>query len=76
MLPLSRLRCWLGSDLSEVAGLSWPITLTGSGSGNYQGVIDKAAVLQRRRVYVLRVTAAEGTIDAQWDLELVSDYRK
>lgn len=65
----------LAEDMSEVAGITWPITLTHTGTGNYEGVIDKAVSLVRKRLYVLRVTASEGTADAQWDIELLAEYR-
>jgi hypothetical protein len=61
--------------LQEVAGETWPITMSHIADGEYTCVIDKAVDISRGAGYVLRVMASAGTSDAQWDIRLQGSYR-
>lgn len=62
----------------EVAGESWPITLTyvtGS-NGNYRGTIEDAVVLESGKSYMLEITAdGGGDLIGFWRKELIAQYR-
>jgi hypothetical protein len=60
---------------TEVTGLAWPITLSEVGAGTYKTIMDKAVVLLRGSRYLLRVVAAEGTVDARWDITVQARHR-
>lgn len=66
----------MDSSGADVSGVTWPVALTHTGSGNYSGTIDKAIVLQEGAIYYLDVTATASGMDANWRIPHVSTRRK
>lgn len=60
----------------ELPGETWPLTMNRQPNDDYSCTVDKAVQLVKGEFYVLRITATEGGIDAQWDISLVGTWRK
>ncbi len=62
----------------QVPGISWPVTMAfvASSNGDYEGAVDKAIQLVAGQQYVARITAVEGTINGEWDINLFADLRE
>lgn len=52
---------------TEVAGQTWPLTLTADGSGNYSGIIDSAVEVTVGKRYTLHIEAVIGNTEGAWD---------
>lgn len=61
--------------MTEATGVAWPVTLIHEGAGTYRAIIDKAVDLIRGDIYILRVVATQGGINAEWDISLKAWYR-
>lgn len=64
-------------DRTKVAvdGITWPVTLTHTGDGNYEGVLDAAIEIEDRALYYLEVTVSYAGLDATWRVPHVSAER-
>lgn len=50
----------------EVSGTSWPITLSGDGSGNYEGTLPAEVALSVRGDFKLEIVAEGGGLKRTW----------
>lgn len=66
----------VGSTLQPAAGQSWPLSMASIAPGDYEAVMDKAVSIHKGVEYLLRITAAAGDSDAQWDLPVTCEYRQ
>jgi hypothetical protein len=62
--------------LVPVPGITWPVSLSHSENGNYEGIIDKSVQVVRLNKYILHITATSGTADAEWNRELMCVWRQ
>lgn len=65
----------LDRNFQPVGGVSWPVTMSHVGNGDYEGVIDSSIVLTDRSLYYLEVTASYAGLDATWRIQHVSSQR-
>lgn len=66
----------LDRDKEEVAGIAWPVTLSHTSNGNYEGTIDKALQLEDKALYYVEVTASHSGRDATWRVQHISRERE
>lgn len=60
----------------SVTGISWPITMdyVAASNGKYRGTVDKAISVVDGATYFAEITAAEGTIDKFFRIQLLAQY--
>lgn len=51
---------------TEVAGTTWPITMSHTGSGRYIGTIPAGAALEHGKLYTVNMLAVRGAEKAHW----------
>ncbi len=63
---------------AEVSGQSMPITLgyVAASNGKYQGVLDAAVDLDEGDTGTIEISAAEGTLEAFWELSYTCRRRQ
>lgn len=61
---------------TEVSGVSWPTTLSDDGGGDYSGVLDDAASLEKGKAYYLEVKAVSGSTQAVWRQVQKAQFRE
>ena len=66
------------SASSEVAGISWPVTMPNINSaGDYQVTIDKALAIVAERRYRVQMTLDDGSGgDGFWDIPFIAQTRE
>lgn len=56
-------------------GVTFPLAMPEGAAGEYSATIDKSVGVVAGEKYYISITAVQGSIDAQWDLDASCNYR-